>query len=479
MDLFVSYPLQLAILCISLALIFRVYRHDKSPSPKLPPGSKGWPIIGETLIYGKACLNGNPFKFVVERMNRYAPEVFRTSLFGEDIAVFCGAAGNKFLFSTANKNVTPWWPRSIAKILHFPFDMESFKEESFRSRSMLPEFFKVEALQRYISIMVSVAEEHMEIDWAPYKEVKVFPLAKKYTFAVSCRLFVNVTNPEHVTKLSNLYGLIAAGLISIPVNLPGTAFSHAIKAGKFINNELLDLIRHRKIELMSSQNKGSVHVDLLSRMLLIRDENGREMDERVIAALLTGLFIGSFDTSTSTITSVMNNLADYPHVYSEVLREQMEIANSKGPNELLNWDDIQKMKYSWTVVCETLRLLPPGPGAFREVKTELTYANYKIPKGWKAFWTLSTHKDPEFFPDPEKFDPSRFQGKGPAPYTFVPFGGGPRMCPGKEYARVIILTFLHNVVTKFKWEKVDPNEKIKYEPTPIPVNGLLVRLQKN
>ncbi|KAB1210952.1 Protopanaxadiol 6-hydroxylase [Morella rubra] len=124
-------------------------------------------------------------------------------------------------------------------------------------------------------------------------------------------------------------------------------------------------------------------------------------------------------------------------------------------------------------------LLPPGPGAFREVTTELTYAGYKIPKGWKAFWTVSTHKDPQYFPNPEKFDPSRFEGKGPAPYTFVPFGGGPRMCIGKEYARVEILTFLHNVVTKFKWEKVDPNEKIKYEPAPVPVNGLLVRLQKN
>ncbi|KAB1227170.1 Beta-amyrin 28-oxidase [Morella rubra] len=148
MDLFVSYLLQLAILCNSLALIFfRVYRH-KSSSPKLPPGRKGWPIIGESLIFGKACQSGNPLEFVAERMRRYAPEVFRTSLFGEDFVVFCGAARNKFLFSIANKDVTPWWPRSIVKIAHFPFHMEALKEEPFRFRSMLPEFFKPEALQR-------------------------------------------------------------------------------------------------------------------------------------------------------------------------------------------------------------------------------------------------------------------------------------------------------------------------------------------
>ncbi|KAB1210951.1 Dammarenediol 12-hydroxylase [Morella rubra] len=187
-----------------------------------------------------------------------------------------------------------------------------------------------------------MAKEHLEIDWAPYKEVKVFSLAKKYMFAVSCRLFINITDQEHVTRLSNLFSLIAAGLLSVPVNLPGTVFGHAVKGGKLINNELLALIRYRKMEF--SQNKGSAQVDLLTRLLLVRDENEREMDERVVAAVITGLFIGSFDTTTSTVTSVMHYLADYPHVYSEVVREQMEIANSKGPDELLNWDDIQKMK---------------------------------------------------------------------------------------------------------------------------------------
>nr|POE86382.1 beta-amyrin 28-oxidase [Quercus suber] len=155
----------------------------------------------------------------------------------------------------------------------------------------------------------------------------------------------------------------------------------------------------------------------------------------------------------------------------------MEIAKSKAPGELLNWDDIQKMKYSWNVACEVLRLAPPLQGGFREVINEFIFNGFSIPTGWKLYWSAnSTHKSAQYFPEPEKFDPSRFEGSGPAPYTFVPFGGGPRMCPGKEYARLEILVFMHNLVKRFKWEKVLPDEKIIVDPMPIPAKDLPIKL---
>ncbi|KAL1533778.1 beta-amyrin 28-monooxygenase [Salvia divinorum] len=155
----------------------------------------------------------------------------------------------------------------------------------------------------------------------------------------------------------------------------------------------------------------------------------------------------------------------------------MAIAESKGPGDLLTWDDIEKMKFSWSVARESLRLMPPAVGAFREATTEFTYSCFTIPKGWKTFWTVhSTHKNPDCFPEPERFDPARFKGSGPVPYTFVPFGGGPKMCPGKEYARLELLIMMHNVVRRFKLEETIPNEKIVYHATPTPVHGLPLRL---
>lgn len=90
--------------------------------------------------------------------------------------------------------------------------------------------------------------------------------------------------------------------------------------------------------------------------------------------------------------------------------------------------------------------------------------------------TNSSHKDPTIFSDPETFDASRFEGAGPTPFAYVPFGGGPRMCLGQEFAKLEILVFMHNIVKRFKWELVIPDEKLKYDPMLEPVKGLEIRL---
>ncbi|KAH6776676.1 hypothetical protein C2S52_014237 [Perilla frutescens var. hirtella] len=431
MEVFLPYLLSLLLLPLSLYLVCRKGSDDRQ---NLPPGSHGWPILGENI---KLAMLG-PEKFVKDRMKKYCGEVFKTSLLGEKMAVFCGAEGNKFVFTNEDKLVTSWLPESLRKVLMFSADGSKMKIDSASKRILHHQAFSPEALKQYIPAMDALAREHLDRDWNPNPVVKVLP---------SSRLFMSVVDPVRVKKLSDPFTAVVEGMFSVPVDLPGTAYNRAIKAGKM--------------------------------MILATDEdgNGKLFSENQICENLIAILVASFDTTSSAITNVINYLAQLPHIYNQVFQEQMAIAKSKGPGDMLTWEDIEKMKYSWNVARESMRLACPAQGSFREATAEFNYAGFTIPKGWKIFWTVnSSHKNPDYFQEPEKFDPSRFEGTGPAPYTFVPFGGGPRMCIGKEYARLELLVFMHNVVTRFKLQKAIPNEKIVFYSSPMPAYGLPIHL---
>uniref|UniRef100_A0A7N0T9V4 Cytochrome P450 n=1 Tax=Kalanchoe fedtschenkoi TaxID=63787 RepID=A0A7N0T9V4_KALFE len=126
----------------------------------------------------------------------------------------------------------------------------------------------------------------------------------------------------------------------------------------------------------------------------------------------------------------------------------------KKGGELLDWNDLQKMKYSWNVACDqVMRLTPPQQGAFREAIQDFEYQGFFIPKGCKVSGE-----------------------RNGSPYTYVPFGGGVRMCPEKEYSRLELSVFMHNLVTRFWFKKVIADEKIVLNPMPSPAKGLPIRL---
>uniref|UniRef100_A0A803P5T2 Cytochrome P450 n=1 Tax=Cannabis sativa TaxID=3483 RepID=A0A803P5T2_CANSA len=379
---------------VSLGFFVLFYKHKSLfVGTNLPPGKVGYPILGETIEFLSTGWKGHPEKFIFDRMTRFSSDIFKTSLLGEPAAVFCGSTCNKFLFSNENKLVTAWWPSSVNKV--FPTsEQTSSQEEAKKMRKLLPQFMKPEALRGYIGLMDNIAQRHFATDWDNNKEILTFPLAKRYTFWLAARVFVSLDDPNEIKKFEEPFQLLASGIISMPIDLPGTPFHRAIKASKYIRKELVKIIKQRKVDLV--EGKASRSQDILSHMLHTCTDDGVYMTELDIADKILGLLIGGHDTASAACTFIVKYLAELPHVYDAVYEE--------------------------------------------------------------------------------KFDPSRFEGNGLAPYTFVPFGGGPRMCPGKEYARLEILVFMHHLVKRYRWEKILPEENIVVDPMPIPAKGLPIRL---
>uniref|UniRef100_M1BZU2 Cytochrome P450 n=1 Tax=Solanum tuberosum TaxID=4113 RepID=M1BZU2_SOLTU len=170
-------------------------------------------------------------------------------------------------------------------------------------------------------------------------------------------------------------------------------------------------------------------------MINEQDEDGKYMTEVEIEDKVFGFIIGSYDTTATTITLTMKYLQQMPEFFNEIIQEQNEISMQMMPRKELCWNDIKKMRKTWSFVNEVLRNTPVVQGIFREAIEDFTYEDFYIPKGWKIYLSFgATQKNGEYF----------------------------SKCPGKEFARILILVFLHHLLKNFRWEPKVPSEKILY-----------------
>ncbi|MBA0780927.1 hypothetical protein Gotri_004973 [Gossypium trilobum] len=148
--------------------------------------------------------------------------------------------------------------------------------------------------------------------------------------------------------------------------------------------------------------------------------------------------------------------------------EHEGIRAKKSESEALQWSDYKSMPFTQCVVNETLRVANIISGVFRRAMTDINIKGYTIPKGWRVFASFrAVHLDHNQFKDARTFNPWRWQsnsGISCPGHVFTPFGGGPRLCPGYELARVELSVFLHHLVTRFSWEPAE-EDKLVFFPT--------------
>ncbi|KAJ6954110.1 abscisic acid 8'-hydroxylase 3-like [Populus alba x Populus x berolinensis] len=138
----------------------------------------------------------------------------------------------------------------------------------------------------------------------------------------------------------------------------------------------------------------------------------------------------------------------------DLQEEHINIQSKRTDGASLTWSEVNNMPYTNKVINETLRRATILPWFSRKAAQDFEIDGYKIKIGWSInLDVVSIHHDPEVFPDPEKFDPSRFDLSSSNTihyHHFLGSGSGPRMCPGINLARLEICVFIHHLVIRYK-----------------------------
>ncbi|XP_052208210.1 abscisic acid 8'-hydroxylase 4 [Diospyros lotus] len=451
----------LLFLC-SLFSYFYSKKQKRKPKQKakLPPGTMGWPYIGETLqLYSQ-----DPDDFFTKKQRRYG-NIFKIRFHGCPCIMLASPDAARFVLVTHAHLFKPTYPKSKEMMIGSSALFFHQGDYHIRLRKLVQSSLSPEAIRKFTCDIGAIAISALE-SWASGEVIKTFHAMKKYSFEVGILSVLGHLDRKYREELIENYCIMDKGYNSFQPNLPGTAYNKAILARKRLGQLLSEIISERK-------EKRLLEKDLLGHFLNFRDEKEQKLTEVQIADNIIGVLFAAQDTTASALTFIVKYLHDDQKLLEAVKAEQKAIheLNDAG-NRPLTWAQTRNMPFTYRVILETLRTASIISFAFREAVVNVEYGGCLIPKGWKVMPLFrNIHHNPEFFSEPQNFDPSRFE-VAPKPNTFMPFGNGVHACPGNELAKLQILILVHHLVTKFRWEVVASRGGIEYSPFPIPHQGL-------
>nr|WCC58088.1 cytochrome P450 [Pharsalia antennata] len=243
---------------------------------------------------------------------------------------------------------------------------------------------------------------------------------------------------------------------------------------RFFNGIVKDTVDYR-------EKNNVTRKDFMDLLIQLKNKASGDDDEPLtmneIAAQSLIFFVAGFETSSTTMHCAVYELAINPDIQDRLREEIIEVLEKH--DNVLTYDAVAEMKYLDRTVCETLRKYPALPFLFRECSKEYTIPDTDkvIPKGSSVMVPiLGVQYDPDYYPDPEKFDPDRFteENKAKRPtFTWLPFGEGPRICIGMRFG---LMQTKIGLITLLRDFKVSLNKKTK-TPLKLSKHGVLIAFE--
>ncbi|KAL2650312.1 hypothetical protein R1flu_018440 [Riccia fluitans] len=427
---------------------------------KLPKGSLGWPLVGETLALQHCLMSTTPHSFVNERRRRYG-NFFLTHLFGSPLLASTDPDMNRFILNKEEPLFTSSLPKTLSMVVGQNALLMLTGDRHKRIRRLTTSVFSPEVLRHHSGRIQQLAISVLKT-WKGRKVI-VADEARQYTFNVALSSIMNVGHTEKAELFRVKFSALRSGARALPIDLPGTAFRTALQARKYLAQMIEEEIEERK------RSKDIRYDDLLEKLIQAPEADGGEtlQNEEIIDLVLSSMLAG-FDTSANTLLFLIYYIGQHPNVLHDLKIEHQEILREKAADDHqpLSYADYKKMKLTQLTINETLRIANPILSLHRRTLQDVEYNGRIIPANCAVqVWLRSLHTDPTLYPDPYSFDLDRWQGKPPTSNNFIPFGMGPRRCVGMELARMELCFFLHCLVTMYSWELAEEDSP-RFFPDP-------------
>ncbi|QRG68483.1 cytochrome P450 [Brevibacillus choshinensis] len=438
-------------------------------------GPKGLPITGNLLAFRR-----NPLEFIQSSAKTHGDVALLRFGPKRNVYLLTNPDQIKEVLVTKQGHFRKGKGLQVARAVVGDGILTSEGKKHLRQRRLMQPAFHRERIATYGNVMVQQGVELMQ-EWKDGEVRDIHHDMMKVTLAIITATMFGKSVKEGADEIGHAIDIglkyvanKASSFIDIPLSVPTRSNRQFLESNETLDKTIYSLIEERR-------SSGETGADLLGMLLAARDEDdGQGMtDEQVRDEVMT-IFVAGHETTANTMSWIFYLLATHPEVEKKLHDELATVLGGKLPTV----EDLPQLTYTSLIVQETLRLYPAAWTINREVVEEVEIGGRMYQPGETLMMSQYVmHRDERFYENPNEFIPERFAGdllKQIPAYAYFPFGGGPRVCIGNNFALMEAALLLATIAQRYRMRLAQANQVVEPEPlvTLRPKNGLPMRLEK-
>ena len=441
-----------------------------------PPGPSGYPLIGNL-----PKMLQNPLQFLTEVTKDYGTTVKLGAMGAQQLYLVSDPDDVRYILQENSQNYIKGKNfQIIQQIIGNGLAVKEGSDWKRERRLMQPSFHR-QQVGALIALMNQTTAEMVQ-SWEGIKTGKsldIFSQMMNLTQTILLKSLLSIDSPEQIAEMNQIWNTAYEYLSSqlwavlrLPLWVPTPKNRRFVKAMSQLDRIVYDIIQQRR----GDDNPPG---DLLAMLMAAYDsESGSGLSDEQLRDEIMTIFTGGFETSAAVLAWTLYLLDRHPEVESK-LHSELDSVLGGGTPAL---EDLAKLQYTRMVLSESMRLYP---GAWVFTRTNLQadkIGKYQIPANSLIMISpYITHRLPEYWSNPEEFNPERFTKEKVAArprYAYYPFGGGKRQCIGEVFAMTEMQLVVAAITQKYRLSSV-PEHPVEPEPmfTLRPRYGIQMTLQ--